>query len=78
MATPKVKLQQKQVFFRSNNQQGRVLDKTLASITGQPISGNTSNVHTELKLTIPSSASSTISNCSLVQVNYVVEVSKTD
>ncbi|GAA6222173.1 arrestin domain-containing protein 3-like isoform X1 [Lates japonicus] len=49
--------------------------KHLASVTGEPLSAQTSNVHTEIMLTIPSSASLTISNCSILVVEYFIEVS---
>lgn len=73
-ATPKVKLQQKQVFYTLNKNQKRMVFKSLASVTGQPVNAHTSGVHTQIMLTIPSSASLTISNCSIVDVEYFIEV----
>ncbi len=77
-ATPKVRLQQKQVFYTLNKGQKRMFSKNLASVTGQPVSAHTSDVHTQIMLTIPSSASLTISNCSIIDVEYFIEVGTND
>ncbi|XP_018525225.1 arrestin domain-containing protein 3 [Lates calcarifer] len=74
-ATPKVRLQQKQVYYTHSKVSKRMLVKHLASLTGEPISAQTSDVHTEIMLTIPSSASLTISNCSILVIEYFIEVS---
>lgn len=73
-ATPKVRLQQKQVFYTHNKVQKTMFIKSLASVTGQPVSAHTSDVHTQIMLTIPSSASFSISNCSIIDVDYFIEV----
>ncbi|XP_045891242.1 arrestin domain-containing protein 3-like isoform X3 [Micropterus dolomieu] len=72
-ATPKVRLQQKQGFYTHNKAHKRMIFKNFASVTGQPISAHTSDVHTEIILTIPSSAMLTISNCSILEVEYFIE-----
>lgn len=77
VATPKAKLQQKQIFYTLSKANKKMVVKSLASVTGQPIDAHTSHVYTELLLTIPSSASLTISNCSILQVDYIIEVGKT-
>lgn len=77
MATPKAKLQQKQVFYTLSKASKRMVSKSLASVTGQTINAHMSGVHTELMLTIPSSVSLTISNCSILEVDYIIEVGKT-
>uniref|UniRef100_A0A3Q3X732 Arrestin C-terminal-like domain-containing protein n=1 Tax=Mola mola TaxID=94237 RepID=A0A3Q3X732_MOLML len=77
-ATLKVKLQQKQAFYAHDKAYKRIVFKNLAFLTAQPISANTSDVHTELMLTIPSSVSHSISNCSILEVDYMIEVGKTD
>lgn len=77
-ATPKVRLQQKQGFYTHNKAHKRMIFKNFASVTGQPISAHTSDVHTEIILTIPSSATLTISNCSILEVEYFIEVGTND
>ncbi|XP_072243094.1 arrestin domain-containing protein 3-like isoform X2 [Leuresthes tenuis] len=74
-ATPKVKLQQKQTFYTANRVHRRMVSRVLANITGDRVHAHTSNVHTEIMLTIPSSASFTVSNCSFIDVDYNIEVS---
>ncbi|XP_036955389.1 arrestin domain-containing protein 3-like [Acanthopagrus latus] len=75
LATPKLKLKQKQGFYTHNRVSRRIYFKTLNSSIGQPISPHTTDVHTEFMLTIPSSASLTISNCDILEVEYFIEVS---
>lgn len=76
--TPKMKLLQKQNFYTHNKVSRRLYSQTLASVNGHTISPHSSEVHTELLLTIPSSAPCSISNCSILEVQYVVEVGNTD
>lgn len=73
--TPEVKLQQKQVFYTTNKVHSKMVVKTLVSKTGQPISGHTSDVHTELMVTIPLLSVPSISNCSILMVDYPIKVS---
>uniref|UniRef100_A0A8D3AAR8 Arrestin C-terminal-like domain-containing protein n=2 Tax=Scophthalmus maximus TaxID=52904 RepID=A0A8D3AAR8_SCOMX len=73
--TPKVRLVQKQIYYTHNKVNKNMIVKSLASMTGQPIGDHTSEVHTEMMITIPSSAPHTISNCSILVVEYLVEVS---
>ncbi|XP_073323301.1 arrestin domain-containing protein 3-like [Pagrus major] len=74
MATPTVKLKQKQGYYCSKSV-NIIHFKTLSSSTGQPIRAYTTDVNTEFMLTIPSSASLTISNCNILEVEYFIEVS---
>lgn len=76
MATPKVKLLQKQNFYTHNQVSRRFVSQTMASMNGQPINPHSSEVHTVL-LTIPSSLPYSISNCSLLEVQYIIEVGET-
>uniref|UniRef100_A0A674P423 Arrestin domain-containing protein 3-like n=1 Tax=Takifugu rubripes TaxID=31033 RepID=A0A674P423_TAKRU len=73
-ATPKGKLLQKQNFFMHNKVNKRLISQTMASMAGHPVSPHTSEVHTELMLTIPPSAPYSIANCSILEVQYVLEV----
>lgn len=72
--TPKVKLQQKESFYTLSRDNQRVVAKNLVSLIGEPIGAHTSDIQYEFLLTIPSSAAHTISNCSILQLDYVVEV----
>lgn len=74
--TPKVKLRQTQDYkIPNNNYSKRQVCETLESVTGQPISAYTSDEHTEIMLTIPSSAVVSISNCHSLMVQYEIKVS---
>ncbi|XP_059192554.1 arrestin domain-containing protein 3-like [Centropristis striata] len=73
-ATPTVSLQQKQVCYTHNRVSQRWYIKKLVSVFGQPISGETSGVHTGIVITIPSATPLTISNCSIIDVSYLIEV----
>ncbi|XP_047449096.1 arrestin domain-containing protein 3-like isoform X2 [Mugil cephalus] len=73
--TPKLKLVQKQSYFTANRTSQRILHKSLLSLTGEPVVAYAYNVYTEIMLTIPSSAAITISNCSILVVEYIIEVS---
>lgn len=76
--TPKVKLLQKQNFFMHNKVNRILISQTVASMAGDPVSPHTSEVHTELLLTIPPSVPYSITNCSILEVQYVLEVGETD
>lgn len=73
-ATPKVNLLQKQFYYTHNRVHKRMVPIKLASVTGQPVSAHTSDVQTQIKLTIPPTASVSISNCSILNVEYLIEV----
>ncbi|KAI3372505.1 hypothetical protein L3Q82_022981 [Scortum barcoo] len=77
VVTPKVKLLQKQVFYTHNKVNKRIVFKVLASETALPVAAHTSGVHTQILLTIPPSAPLTVSNCSILDVEYSIEVSLT-
>lgn len=76
--TPKVKLLQKQNFYTHNKVSRIFFSLTKASMTGHPISPPSSEVNTELLLTIPSTLPYSISNCSILEVQYILEVGETD
>ncbi|XP_012772683.2 arrestin domain-containing protein 3 isoform X2 [Maylandia zebra] len=73
-ATPKVKLQQKQTFYTHSKRNRKMAIKTLACVSGEPVGAQVSYVRTEIMLAIPSSASLTISECSILVVDYIIEV----
>lgn len=73
--TPEVKLQQKQVFYTQNKVHSKTFFKTLVSKTGQPISAHTSDVHVEIMVTVPLLSVPSISNCSILEVEYPIKVS---
>ncbi|KAM4616812.1 arrestin domain-containing protein 3-like [Polymixia lowei] len=73
-ATPKVLLSQKQMFYTHNKTSKRMHLKQLASVTGQPIRPHSSDVYSEIMLTIPPIVALTISNCSIIEVDYLIEV----
>lgn len=75
IATPKVKLLQKQSFFTHNKRSRRIVEQRLVSLTGDPFSPHTSDAHSQISLVIPATASLTISNCSILTVDYTIEVS---
>ncbi|XP_068560321.1 arrestin domain-containing protein 3-like isoform X2 [Cebidichthys violaceus] len=72
-ATPKVALQQKQICYTINKMSKRMVMKNLASVTGEPVSAHTSDVHTAIMLAIPTFAPLTISNCIIIDVDYFIE-----
>uniref|UniRef100_A0A3P8TU93 Uncharacterized protein n=1 Tax=Amphiprion percula TaxID=161767 RepID=A0A3P8TU93_AMPPE len=74
-ATPKARLEQKQTLYTQGRERQREVVKRFKSVSGEPVAAHTSDVHTELKLTIPSSAYLTVSNCSILVVDYIIEVS---
>ncbi|XP_029295566.1 arrestin domain-containing protein 3-like [Cottoperca gobio] len=73
--TPKVTLQQKQVYYTLSKASRRMLFKNVVSVTGQPVCAHTHDVHTSILLTIPPSTTLTVSNCSIIDVDYIIEVS---
>ncbi|XP_041644129.1 arrestin domain-containing protein 3-like [Cheilinus undulatus] len=72
--TPKIKLQQRQVYYTISRNSRTMVFKKLEFITGHPINPHTSFVRNEILLTIPTSASPSISNCSILEVEYFIEV----
>ncbi|KAM7416463.1 hypothetical protein PAMA_018495 [Pampus argenteus] len=74
-ATPKVKLQQKQVVHTHNKAHHKTALKNLLFLTGDPVSAHTSDVHTDIMLTIPYLTPLTVSNCRILEVNYIIELS---
>ncbi|KAM3867556.1 arrestin domain-containing protein 3-like [Diretmus argenteus] len=73
-ATPKASLSQKQMFYTAERVHKRMYVKKLVSETGQPVSPHSSDVYSEILLTIPSTPLFTISNCAILEVDYIIEV----
>ncbi|XP_077417595.1 arrestin domain-containing protein 3-like [Vanacampus margaritifer] len=73
--TPKAKLKQKQQYRTLNGAQRKLIVNNLDSATGLPISPHTSETRTEMMVSIPADSPPTISNCSLLQVEYEIELS---
>ncbi|XP_075955557.1 arrestin domain-containing protein 3-like [Anarhichas minor] len=73
-ATPKVSLQQKQIVYTFNRTNQRMVLKKLASVTGEPVSAHTPDAHATIMLAIPAFTPLTISNCSIIDVDYLIEV----
>ncbi|XP_008299400.1 arrestin domain-containing protein 3-like, partial [Stegastes partitus] len=73
-ATLKARLDQKQTFYTQGRETHIQAVKHFQSVSGERVAAHTSDVHTEIKLTIPSSAFLTISNCSIIEVDYTIEV----
>ncbi|KAM9859032.1 arrestin domain-containing protein 3-like isoform 1-T1 [Aulostomus maculatus] len=73
-ATPKAKLQQKQGFYTHNRVSQRIIYKTLASAAAAAVEPQTSDVLAEILLTIPDTTIATINNCSILEVEYVIEL----
>lgn len=74
-ATPKARLDQKMTFYTQGRKQHREVVKHFKSVSGERVPAHTSDVHSEIKLTIPTSAYLTISNCSILEADYQIEVS---
>lgn len=73
-ATPKARLNQKMTFYTQGRERHREVVKHFKSVSGERVVAHTSAVWNEIKLTIPSSAYLTISNCSVLEVDYLIEV----
>ncbi|XP_071755861.1 arrestin domain-containing protein 3-like [Centroberyx gerrardi] len=73
-ATPKARLVQNQMFYTHNKAHSRKIIKALASETGRPVSPHSSDVFTEMTLAVPAAVPLTISNCSIIEVDYIIEV----
>lgn len=65
------------MFYTHNKATRRMIEKHVASETRQPIAPHTSDV-TEIMLTVPPSASPTISNCTIIEVSYMIIVGISD
>uniref|UniRef100_A0A8C5IBR7 Arrestin domain-containing protein 3-like n=1 Tax=Gouania willdenowi TaxID=441366 RepID=A0A8C5IBR7_GOUWI len=72
--TPVVKLHQKITYYTINRGTKLLLIKKMSSVTGRVVSAHTSE-HTQLAITIPTTGTLTISNCHILEVEYLVEVS---
>ncbi|XP_074527300.1 arrestin domain-containing protein 3-like [Halichoeres trimaculatus] len=75
VVTPKIKLKHKQVCYTQSRANQIIYMKDLVNVTGDLISPFTCDVHSEIMVTIPSSAPFSISNCSILEVEYFIMVS---
>ncbi|XP_060893976.1 arrestin domain-containing protein 3-like [Labrus mixtus] len=73
--TPKVTLLQKQVYYTHGRNRSIMQFKKLVFMNGHPIRAHTSILHIEFTLTIPSFASPSIANCSILEVEHFIQVS---
>ncbi|XP_071387142.1 arrestin domain-containing protein 3-like [Centroberyx affinis] len=73
-ATPKARLVQNQTFYTLNKDHSAKNTESLVSETGQPVRPHSSDVCTEMTLAVPAAVPLTVSNCSIIQVDYVIEV----
>ncbi|XP_017269177.1 arrestin domain-containing protein 2-like isoform X3 [Kryptolebias marmoratus] len=73
-ATPVAKLCAKQVYYSNSRSHRKTLTTRLAVVKGDPVAAHTSDVQAELNLPIPSKVSLTVSNCSILDVEYFIEV----
>ncbi|XP_029960753.1 arrestin domain-containing protein 3-like [Salarias fasciatus] len=74
-ATLKVKLQQQQTYYTHNRVSRRTVFKELASEVGDPVAPYTSDQHAEVMITIPSPLTMSITNCSILELEYLIQVS---
>ncbi|CAL8248819.1 unnamed protein product [Merluccius merluccius] len=73
-ATAKAHLVQSQVVYTLNRISSSTLTQRLASQAGDVVLPYSSDVHSELTLTLPSNLPFTISNCAIMDVSYLIEV----
>ncbi|CAL1615937.1 unnamed protein product [Knipowitschia caucasica] len=73
--TPKVRLKERQTYYTHGRHNRNSGTRNLVSQNGEPINANTPDVHKELLLMIPSNTHLTISNCPILEVDYMIEVS---
>ncbi|KAM6965425.1 arrestin domain-containing protein 3-like [Aplochiton taeniatus] len=71
--TPKAVLSQKQTFYTHERSSRIMYMKHLVTVTGDTVIPS-NEVSREMSLTIPSTTSLTISNCSLLEVEYILTV----
>ncbi|XP_076127090.1 arrestin domain-containing protein 3a isoform X2 [Alosa pseudoharengus] len=72
---PKALLVQKQAFYTAGKSTSKIVPRTLVCTMGQAVQPNHSDVYCELMLTIPEDAPTSIANCPILEVEYVVMVS---
>ncbi|KAJ3604347.1 hypothetical protein NHX12_029088 [Muraenolepis orangiensis] len=74
-ATPKARLVQKQMFYSHSRVSSTMHTLDLDSKAGDLVGPHSSDVQNELTLTVPSDTPVTISNCAILEVSYLIEVS---
>ncbi|KAJ3604348.1 hypothetical protein NHX12_029089 [Muraenolepis orangiensis] len=73
-ATPKARLVQKQMFYSHSRVSSRMHTLDLDSKAGDLVGPHSSDVQSELTLTVPSDTPVTISNCAILEVSYLIEL----
>lgn len=73
--TPKAKLKERQTYYTHGRHNRNSGTRFVITQNGEPVHANTSDVHKELLLIIPTNTHLTISNCSILEVEYMIEVS---
>ncbi|KAK7933706.1 hypothetical protein WMY93_004602 [Mugilogobius chulae] len=73
--TPKARLKERQTYYTHGRHNRNSGTRNLVTQNGEPINPNTSDVHKELQLVIPSNTHLTIANCAILEVDYMIEVS---
>ncbi|XP_041642668.1 arrestin domain-containing protein 3-like isoform X1 [Cheilinus undulatus] len=74
IVTPKVRLNQREVYHTVDKNNSEVRFKQLVLVTGRPINPHTSGVHNEIMLSIPSEAAFSFSNGIILEVEHLIEV----
>ncbi|KAJ3583114.1 hypothetical protein NHX12_034447 [Muraenolepis orangiensis] len=73
-ATPKARLVQKQMFYSQSRGHSTMHTLDLDSKAGDLVDPHSSDVQSELTLTVPSDTPFTISNCAILEVSYLIEM----
>ena len=74
-ATSKARLLQKQMYYTHGHRQHQMFAQTLARQAGL-VGPHSPEAHSELTITIPSTVPLSVSNCAILEVSYVIEVSE--
>ncbi|XP_020776611.1 arrestin domain-containing protein 3-like [Boleophthalmus pectinirostris] len=72
--TPKARLKERQTYYTHGRHNRNSGTRNLVTQNGEAIKANSSDVHKELLLTIPTNTHLTISNCPILEVDYMIEV----
>ncbi|KAJ3583102.1 hypothetical protein NHX12_034464 [Muraenolepis orangiensis] len=73
-ATRKARLVQKQMFYSHSRVSSTMHTLDLDSKAGDLVGPHSSDVQSELTLTVPSDTPVTISNCAILEVSYLIEM----
>uniref|UniRef100_A0A3B4AKT3 Arrestin C-terminal-like domain-containing protein n=1 Tax=Periophthalmus magnuspinnatus TaxID=409849 RepID=A0A3B4AKT3_9GOBI len=72
--TPKARLKERQTYYTHGRHNRNSGTRNLVTQNGEHIKPNTPDVHKELLLTIPTNTHLSISNCPILEVDYMIEV----